>query len=77
MTEYYSVFSAASQLSQQDRLRLIDALWDTIPSEIDAPFSEEWSREIQRRVAEYQSGQVQIVPWEPVRDETLTRVHRL
>jgi hypothetical protein len=40
MTEYYSVFSAASQLSQQDRLRLIDALWDTIPSEIDEPFSE-------------------------------------
>ncbi len=74
MSSFDSVLSAAQSLSEQDRLRLIDALWETVPPDSEAPFSDEWSREIQRRVAELDAGTAETVPWSRIRDEALGRV---
>jgi putative addiction module component (TIGR02574 family) len=74
MTDYYFVLSAACQLSQQDRLQLIDALWDTIPSEADAPFAEQRSREIQRQGAEYHTGAVLTASWTQLHDAAPAKV---
>lgn len=74
MGDFSSVLSAAQQLPEQDRLRLIDALWETVPSESEAPFSDEWAREIERRVAELDAGTAKTVPWSQVRDEALARI---
>lgn len=73
MTDYESVLAAAQKLSPPDRLRLIDELWEDVPSDVDAPFSEEWIREIERRITELDSGAAQTVPWPRVRDEALAR----
>ncbi len=74
MTDFNSVLSAAQQLPQQDRLRLIDALWDTVPPESESPFSAEWAAEIDRRIAELDSGKAVTVPWTTIRDEALARI---
>ncbi len=74
MNDFRSVLSAAQQLPEPDRLRLIDALWETVPAESEAPFSDEWAREIERRVAELQTGAVKTVPWSQIRDEALARI---
>ncbi len=74
MNEFRSVLSAAQQVPERDRLRLIDALWETVPAESEAPFSDEWAREIERRVAELDAGTAETVPWSQIRDEALARI---
>ena len=72
MTDYNTVLSAAQQLPEPDRLRLIDALWETAPASEE--FSREWSQEIERRVAELNSGTASTVPWSQVLQEALVRI---
>jgi putative addiction module component (TIGR02574 family) len=74
MSDYGSVLSAASQLPVQERLRLIDDLWDTVPDDAPCPLSEEWKREIERRVADLDAGTAKTIPWEVVRDTALARL---
>ena len=74
MSDFSSVLSAAQQLPEPDRLRLIAALWETVPAESEAPFSDEWAREIERRVAELDAGTAQTVPWSQIRYEALARI---
>jgi putative addiction module component (TIGR02574 family) len=74
MSDFDSVLSAAQQLPDTDRLRLIDALWDSVPPDSDVPFSDEWASEIERRVAELDAGTAQTVPWPGIRDEALARI---
>ena len=49
MSDFSSVLIAAQQLPEPDRLRLIDAFWESVPDDSEAPFSDEWTREIERR----------------------------
>jgi putative addiction module component (TIGR02574 family) len=74
MSDFSSVLSAAQQLPEKDRLRLIDALWESVPPDSDAPFSDEWAREIERRVAALDAGTAKTVPWSQIRDEALARI---
>lgn len=74
MSDFDSVLSAAQQLPNNDRLRLIDALWDSVPPESDAPFSDEWAREIERRVVALDDGTAETIPWPKIRDEALARL---
>ena len=73
MNDFRSVLLAAQQLPERDRLRLIDALWETVPPELESPFSDEWAREIERRVAELDAGTATTIPWTQIRDEALAR----
>jgi putative addiction module component (TIGR02574 family) len=73
-SEFDAVLLAAQGLPEQDRLRLIDALWDSVPADAEAPFSDEWAREIERRAAEIDAGTAQTIPWIQVRDEALARI---
>ena len=74
MSDFDSVLSAAQQLPDKDRLRLIDALWDSVPPDSDVPFSDEWALEIERRVAELDAGTAETVPWPEIREEALARI---
>jgi putative addiction module component (TIGR02574 family) len=74
MTDFSSVLSAAQQLPADDRVRLIDALWETVPPDSEVTFSEQWAREIERRVAELDAGTVQTIPWSKIRQDALARV---
>ena len=75
MSDFASILDAAQQLPDRDRVRLIDALWRSLPPEAEATLSDEWAREIEFRVAELDAGTALTVPWSQVRDEALARVN--
>ncbi len=77
MNSFEAVLSAANQLAPADQLRLIDALWDRVPPEVDAPFSEEWLAEIDLRMDEFERHPEKTIPWTQVRDEAMARLRRV
>ena len=68
MPTFNDVFDAAQGLPPNDRLRLMDALWDSFypPNEWPQP-SEEWIAESQRRSAAYDAGEMSASPWPEAR----------
>ena len=73
MSNVESILSAAKNLSVGERLDLIDALWETVPTDALPPLSDEWREEIKRRSAEIDAGTVTTIPWEQVRDLAFRR----
>ena len=74
MLDFSSVLDGARQLSAHDQLRLIDALWDMVPTEATLPLHEDWAPELERRVAAIRAGSAGTVPWTTIRDEALARI---
>ncbi len=74
MSDYDSILSAAKRLPAEDRVRLIDALWDTVPPDQNAPFSDSWLHEIRQRVAELDAGTGRTIPWSEIREAGLARL---
>jgi len=72
-THVTELFAKASLLSEEDRATLAGLLIESLESEIDSDVEEAWRLEIERRVAELDSGTVQTVPWEEVRAKLLRR----
>lgn len=66
----------AKALSTQDRARLAEELLDSLQGEPDAEADSAWDREIERRVAEIESGAVQLIPAEDVHAEARRLIRR-
>ena len=73
MPPYEALLADATRLPATDRLRLIDAIWDTLPDDALPPLSDEWTDEIRRRSAAYDAGAAVMVPWEQVKADALRR----
>lgn len=67
MPDFQSILSAASQLPIDDRLRLIDALVDSVPDNATPGLSPLWLDEIERRDAELKSGTAVTREWGQIR----------
>lgn len=65
----------AKQLSIEDQLELIEALWDSI-AEHDAvpPLTDAQVAELDRRIAEHEANPGDIVPWDEVKASALARI---
>jgi len=74
MNDYQTILGAAQQLGQEDRLRLIDALWNTVPEDAELPLHPDWGPELDRRAAALEAGAMKTIPWSTVRDEALARI---
>lgn len=74
MNRFETVLGAAQNLPTDDRLRLIEALWDSVPPDVDVPLHGDWGPELEKRVAEIESGAASSVPWSKIRDEALARI---
>ena len=74
MIEFDAVLGDARQLSPQDRMRLIDALWESVPEDADCPFHQEWAAEFERRLAALREGRTDPIPWDLIRQEALGRI---
>lgn len=61
------IFRTAMGLSQAERADLIGALIESLDAEVEAGVEEAWRIEIERRSKELESGAVQGIPWEVVR----------
>jgi putative addiction module component (TIGR02574 family) len=72
-THVTELFAQASLLSDEDRATLAGLLIESLESEVDPDVEEAWRVEIERRMAELDSGAVQAVPWEEVRARLFKR----
>ena len=62
------VFRDALALEQADRAELIGLLIESLDSTTDDGVEAAWLEEIDRRARELESGAVQSIPWEVVRE---------
>jgi putative addiction module component (TIGR02574 family) len=61
------VLNDALALSEEDRVRVAEALLDSVPGESAAERSAAWRDEVLRRIAEVQRGEVEPEPWSAVK----------
>jgi len=67
MAGYSELLNAAQDLESSEKLRLIDALWESIsPDEWPGP-DEAWVAEAQRRSTEFDRGETAPSDWTAVR----------
>ncbi len=64
----------ALRLSESDRAEIAGALLESIEPDTDVAVEEAWREEVKARVAALESGEVQTVPWEEVRDRLFRRL---
>jgi putative addiction module component (TIGR02574 family) len=64
----------ATQLSENERAELAALLLETIEGEPDEGVEAAWAEEIERRVRQIDSGEVQTIPWEEVRAKLYARL---
>lgn len=71
-----SILSAANQLSSDDRLRLVEAIWDGFDAETEPlpPISEAQRRELERRLREHEANPDDVVSWDEVKARLLARL---
>jgi putative addiction module component (TIGR02574 family) len=63
------------RLSIEDRLALVEAIWDTIAAESEnLPLTEAQRLELERRLAHHEANPDDVVPWEEVEAAALARV---
>lgn len=60
-------------LSAQERLSLIDALWDSL-SDADAPVSGTQRAELERRLASFETDRAGAVSWDSLKAELRARL---
>ena len=65
------------RLSVDDRIELVHAIWDTIPTGSLTPLlTEVQRRELERRLADHVADPDDVVPWEQILAEALARWKR-
>jgi putative addiction module component (TIGR02574 family) len=66
--DYSQVLSAANSLSIDDRIRLVEAIWEGIEGEAPMPeLTEAQKQELDRRLAEHEANPDDVIPWEQVK----------
>jgi putative addiction module component (TIGR02574 family) len=65
------ILKAALELPDDERETLIDELAESLPGVADADVEQAWAVEIERRIAEVESGKVKMIPWAEVEKEIL------
>jgi putative addiction module component (TIGR02574 family) len=66
----------ALRLSAQDRAALAEALLASLDEDVDDDAGAAWRSEIERRIAELDSGSVASIPWHVVRQRLFERARR-
>ena len=61
------LFEEAMRLDPKERAALMRLLVDSVDAESEEGAEAAWQAEIERRIAELDSGQVDAVPWEELR----------
>ena len=65
------------RLTRDQRLALVQEIWDTIAAEQPPPLlSEAQRQELERRVAEDEAAPDDAIPWEEVKAQALARLKR-
>ena len=64
-------------LPVDERLQLLDAIWDSIAAEAEkSPLTEAQRQEVDRRLAAHEANPQAAIPWDQVKAEALARLRR-
>ena len=66
------LFREASDLEEGDRATLAGLLLESLEGEPDPDVGAAWAEEIQRRLRQIDAGEVDLVPWEEVKERLLS-----
>ena len=72
---FIEVWTEVAELSEEDRAALAGLLIESLEGEPDEDVEAAWAVEIERRVADLDSGRVKTIPWEQVRQRLLARLN--
>jgi putative addiction module component (TIGR02574 family) len=65
------------QMSLEDRLALVQEIWDSIAADAEQlPLTEAQRRELERRLAAHAADPSKVIPWEEVKAQALARAKR-
>jgi putative addiction module component (TIGR02574 family) len=72
-----SLFDQVRELSVEEQLELVEALWDSIVGRnaVPGPTSSQ-KAELDRRLADHAANPDDVVPWDEVKDSALTQIGR-
>jgi putative addiction module component (TIGR02574 family) len=73
--DFKEIFRDATDLPEHDRAALAGLLIESLEAEPDPDVEAAWAAEIERRVAQLDSGAVKTIPWEEVRQRLLDRLN--
>jgi putative addiction module component (TIGR02574 family) len=68
------LFQEALELNESERAALAGMLIDSLDSDVEDGAEAAWMAEIERRIVELDSGKVETVPWDVVRDRLRRRL---
>jgi putative addiction module component (TIGR02574 family) len=72
-----SLFDQVRQLSVEEQIELVEALWDNIVERNALPGPTEAQKaELDRRLSEHAAQPDDVVPWSEVKDSALTRIRQ-
>ena len=69
-----SLLKVALALSESDRADMAGALLESLEPSSDAEVEKAWKQEVATRIAALDAGEVELVPWETVRDRLWARL---
>jgi putative addiction module component (TIGR02574 family) len=64
------------RLSREERLALVQEIWDTIAAEPGSLLTEAQRQELERRAAADDASPDDVIPWEQVKAQTLARLRQ-
>lgn len=65
------------RFSVEDRLRLVQEIWDSIAAEVEqSSLTEAQRQEVDRRLAAHRANPQAAIPWEQVEAEALARLRQ-
>ncbi len=73
--ESKTLLQDALTLPESDRAEIAGALLQSLEPPPNPAIEVAWRKEVARRVAEFDSGTVETVPWEEVRDRLYSRLN--
>jgi putative addiction module component (TIGR02574 family) len=72
--DFSATLSAINLLSIDERIRLVEAVWDSIATEQPIPpVTESQKNELDRRLAAYRVAPDDVILWETVKEQALAR----
>ncbi len=73
-TKAEAVITLALDLPDSDRAEIAAILLESLDPPAEEGVEEAWRQEVARRVAAIDAGEVELIPWEQVREELYTRL---
>lgn len=64
-----AVLREALELPEEERAEIAGALLESLEPPVDEGVDEAWREEVARRIAAFDAGEIEAIPWEKVRDE--------